>query len=326
MRQAEANRAAMLMLMLEEEQGADLLRGLSVADLEAIATEMLTIDSVELSDLGSVASDFLTAAASQSAVSEVSSAGAMLHRAVGTEHARLLASRLPAPQPAARVPSLPWFDPASLAEALCGVHPQFAAAVLSMAPPDLGAAAFQRLPQDVQPAILRRISAMGELQAEALADVERFLAGTIGTVAVRDNFAPGGAAAAGRLLSKSSRSTQMRLLAELQAADPNLSASLSDTLFTFEDITGLESRTLQLVLREVDSDSLTTALRGCDAAARDRLLAGLSQRTAAAIRDDLADGSSVKVADVQAARKLVVSAAKPLADAGTIEIGSDDGE
>ncbi len=320
----QAGYAATLLLLLDEEQGAALLRDLDGGEVEAIAAAMLKMEQVEPIALDHAAASFLHIAEGQGSIGSVATADVILRRAVGGGHAAMLTSRLSAPSPTARVPSLQWLDAGGLADALVGNHPQFVAAVLTIAPAELAVAALQRLPADTQPDLIRRVAAMGELSGDALADIEAHLAASIQKIGARDRFTPGGSAVASRLLSQTSRSTQARLLAALQADDAELSASLSENLFMFEDVVAMDSRSLQLVLREIDAEVLTTALRGSDPTMQDRLLTGLSQRAASAIRDDLAAPSSVRVADVQAARKHVVATARRLADTGVIEIGRDD--
>lgn len=324
MNPVQAGYAATLLLLLDEEQGAAMLRDLDGGEIEAIAAAMLKMEAVEPGALDEAAASFMRIADGQGHLGPMVTADVVLRRAVGGSHATMLTTRLSAPLPAARVPSLQWLDAAGLADALIGNHPQFVAAVLTIAPQELAVVALQRLPSDIQPDLIRRIAAMGELGGDALADIEAHLAESIRKIGTRDLFSPGGSAVASRLLSQVSRSTQQRLLAALQNDDAELSASLSENLFMFEDIVAMDSKSLQLILREIDAEILTTALRGSDPATQSRLLAGLSQRAASAIRDDLATPSNVRVADVQTARKHVVATARRLADSGVIEIGRDD--
>ena len=322
---AGARQAAHLMLLLEEEQAADLLRDLDPPEVEAIAAAMLALERVEPGALAAAAGAFLAVGERHRALDVTPQPPqALLARAVGAERAALVASRHVVPSPGARVASLQWLDAPTLAAALDGEHPQFIAATLALAPPELGAAALAKLSAEAQPNVLRRIATMRPLSSEALADIEAHLAAHIGREVARDEWQTGGPTAVSKLLANVGRSTQARLIAALGGSDPALSRMLADNLFTFDDVAKLESRALQLVLREIDADTLTAALKGSDAAVRETMLAGMSQRAASSIRDDILNGPPVKVADVQAARKAVVDGAKRLADSGAIEIGRDD--
>jgi len=93
-------------------------------------------------------------------------------------------------------------------------------------------------------------------------------------------------------------------------------------MVVFENLLGLNDRDMQTLLREISSETLLVALRGADEAVRNKILSNMSRRAADLLRDDLEAMPPVKLSDVEAAQKDILSTAKRLAEAGEITLSS----
>ena len=116
------------------------------------------------------------------------------------------------------------------------------------------------------------------------------------------------------------------LLDSIREEDPELAQAIEDQMFTFDDLINLDDKAIQLLLREIQSEDLVTALKGAEPALRDKIFRNMSQRAAETVREDLEAKGPVKLSDVEAQHKEILKIVRRLADAGQIAIGGGGGD
>jgi flagellar motor switch protein FliG len=92
-------------------------------------------------------------------------------------------------------------------------------------------------------------------------------------------------------------------------------------MFVFEDLLEMEDRGIQLVLREVQSESLIVALKGASEELREKVFKNMSQRAAEMLREDLEAKGPVKLSEVESEQKEILKVVRRLADEGQVMIG-----
>ena len=113
---------------------------------------------------------------------------------------------------------------------------------------------------------------------------------------------------------------------EMTEADSDLAEQIQDLMFTFENLGDVDDRGIQALLREVSTDSLVLALKGTDDTIRNKIFTNMSQRAADMLKDDLEAKGPVKLSEVEAAQKEILTIARRLADEGQISLGAGGGE
>ena len=108
-------------------------------------------------------------------------------------------------------------------------------------------------------------------------------------------------------------------------ADEALAAKLQDMTFTFANLIDVDERGMQELMREVPADKLAIALKAADEVLKEKFFKAMSQRAAAMLKDDLESKGPVRLSEVEAAQKEILSAARKLAEAGTISLGKQGG-
>jgi flagellar motor switch protein FliG len=103
--------------------------------------------------------------------------------------------------------------------------------------------------------------------------------------------------------------------------DPDLAQKIMDQMFTFDNVLGLDDKSIQLVLREVQSESLVVALKGADVALREKIFKNMSNRAAEMLREDLESKGPVRISEVEAEQKEVIKIVRRLAEEGQIVLG-----
>jgi flagellar motor switch protein FliG len=109
-------------------------------------------------------------------------------------------------------------------------------------------------------------------------------------------------------------------------ADPEIAQEIQDNMFVFDNLIDVDDRGIQTLLREVASDQLLLALRGADEGLKEKIFKNMSKRAAEMLRDDLEAAPPVRLSDVEAAQKEILTVARRLADAGEIMLGGSGGE
>lgn len=202
--------------------------------------------------------------------------------------------------------------------------PQLAAAILSVLPPTSASAVLFAMSEGRQAAVIKNVGRMTQVPAAVLEDVAAALAASLPTSEASTLVSVDGVAKAAELLNATGRGAQEIILGFLDTEDPELANDVRQAMFTFEDLARVNSRQMRVLLREVASDRLVLALKGASDGLIDAVLAGLSSRAAALVRDDLEAMANARKADVLAARREVVATALRLETDGQLDLGRGD--
>lgn len=159
-----------------------------------------------------------------------------------------------------------------------------------------------------------------------VARIDALLRTKLATVVGQDAAKTGGIEFLVRVLKQVSRGTERAILESLTERDPDLVADIEQRMFVFENLILLDDRSLQRVLREVAAQDLTLALRGAPEAVREHVFANLSQRAAAALREDLEASPPVRLRLIEEAQQQVVAVARRLEEEDEIVIARNDAE
>jgi flagellar motor switch protein FliG len=325
---AGPERAAMIVLGLDEEVAADVLRHMPEDDVRRLADAVTHLEPVPLDLLEPAFEDFDRAMRAP----VLPRGGADYLRrlaasALGEERVRRLLN--PAPGPRAPMESVRGARPATLAQILADEHPQVAAVVLAQLEREQAAKVLKALPEELQADLLARLAALEEVPEDALLAaaeaVGRNLEAAGGGAEISRQPCDGVARAAA-LLNELTPDDSQRLLGVLESRDAALGPKVREAMFTFEDLGRMERRHFQVLMREIESDSLLVALKTAGEELRERFLGAVSSRAAATLREDLAALPPMRVSDVERAQRAIVTTAMRLAQEGRLTLPGASGE
>ncbi len=327
-RVAGARKAAVLMAALGSERAANVLQRLGEEEVESLSVEMARLSSVGAETTDSVLGELAALAGGGSGVEGgVDFAREVIERALGPERAAELLGRLSSGAEAKPFEFLRRIPPERIAVLLRSESPQTIALVLASLHTNLAAGVLSHLPERQQPEIALRIARMGETSSRVVRQVEDALRHKLTAVAEREYASAGGPKALAGILNHADRSLERNVLENLATADKGLAEEVRGMLFVFEDIVKLDERAIQQVLREVDQKDLVLALRGADESVKEILLANMSERGAAMLKEEMEIQPPQRKRDVDEAQSRVVGVVRKLEEAGTIVIaGEEDGE
>jgi len=242
-------------------------------------------------------------------------------RALGPDAARrAFDGVVPPPPPDEVLGPVSQADPEALAMVLQREQAQTIALVLSSLDSSRAAGVMERLPEKVRPDVLRRMATIESVAPEVLREVGQALSSELKALVAGGMRRVDGKSTALEILRRTHPQQQGVVLAEIERDDAQLAGELRGRLFTFSDLVHLADRDLQQLLREIDAQRLTVALKGATADVRQKFLQNLSTRAAEMLSDDLAAMGPVKLSSVEAAQQEIAKTAQDLAAQGRITI------
>ena len=324
-----AQRAAILLLTLGEQDAAEVLKHLSARDVQAVGTAMATLSNISRDQVEQVLNRLNEDIGRQTAlgVGTEEYIRKVLVSALGETKAGSLIDRILLGRSTKGLESLKWMESRAIAEMIGMEHPQIIALVLAHLEPDQAAEVIGYLPQRVRSDAVMRIANLDGVQPQALNELDEIMERQFsGTSTKLKSASVGGLKAAAAILNAMETSRENELMSAIRTHDAGLSTKIEELMFVFDDLGDIDDRSMQTLLREVPSASLIVALKGAEASVREKIFANMSKRAADMLRDDLEVKGPVKLSEVDAAQKEVLQIARKLADAGQISLSASGDE
>lgn len=325
----DADRAAVMMMVLDDEQAASLLARLEPAELRLLGEKMCALGEIGPEVIAHAITSFVarTEKLGLTAHDRLGQVKSLMTRAVGDVKADNIMARIaPEMRPPSPLELARWLTPASLLPLVREEHPQAIAVLLVQLDPEVAAEVLSSLPAAVQPEVVHRIATLGPVAPEALQMLEDLLSARIRE---RHGSAPltmGGPREAAELINASGKLVEKRVMPEIGKLDKALAKEIESEMFKFEHLFVLDPQSMGALLRDVESDVLIDALKGIDEEQRTVFFRAMSSRAADGVKDEIAGRGRLKMADVIAAQKAIVAVARRLAAEGTIVFGSGGGD
>lgn len=310
------NRAAVLLMSLGEEAASRIFKELSDEEIHQIARSMATINHIPVSvknavlqqyhaDQQKMAGLFIKgnefARNSISATNSGEWTDSLLNQHVSETEAK----------PFAFISTM---KAQLVADLLAKEHPQTIALILSTQDSDHSSNIISCLAEDLQAEIIHRIAKLDYVSVEVMTRLEEFLEQEVGKTNVEKQKLIGGFDRAVQLLSKMTHDRNDSILGQLEQTDTELAKKMRSKLFTFEGLVNLDNRVLQLLLREINNDSLTLALKTASESLKEKIFSNMSPRAVEMIRDDLEALGPVRLNEVEAMQQTIVTTAMKLED------------
>jgi flagellar motor switch protein FliG len=250
----------------------------------------------------------------------------MLTKALGDDKAAGLLDRIMHSSDTSGIESLKWMDPGAVAEIICNEHPQIIATILVHLEPDQAAGIMKMLTERTRNDVLLRISTLDGVQPVALRELNDVLSKLMSGGATGKKNLKGGVSTAAEILNFMGGAMEAEMMEKVRSFDPELAQKIEDKMFIFENILDVDDRGIQLILREVQSESLIVALKGASEELREKIFKNMSSRASEMMREDLESKGPVKLSEVEANQKEILKIVKRLSDDGQIALGGKGDE
>jgi flagellar motor switch protein FliG len=320
---AGSSAAAILLMLLAEDEAAQVLGRLDPDEVQQLGSAMFGVADVSEEEVDNVLDQFVGRARERTTIGFGADGQirTMMERALGAERAENMLARITPPTRQSALDSLKWMDAKTIAALVEFEHPQIAALVLAHLEPPVAADVLQLLDEEAQADVVYRVATLGPVSHEALDDLERLLLRQVNKRSNGSVPSRGGASEAAKIVNSTRTATEQRVIRQLAKLDKNLARIIEDEMFVFDNLMAVTEKDLGTLMRGVDNEILIVALKGCDEKLRQKIFGCMSSRAAQSIQDEMAERGPMRLAEVQEAQKAVLAIARKLAEAGTISLG-----
>ncbi|RUO63235.1 flagellar motor switch protein FliG [Pseudidiomarina planktonica] len=321
-------KAAILLLSLSEEDAAQILKHLEPKQVQKVGMAMAALDDFSQEKVNAVHNLFLEEIQKFTSIGFRSEefVRKALTAALGEDKAGNLIEQIVMGSGAKGLDSLKWMDSKQVATIIRNEHPQIQTIVLSYLDPEQSAEIMAQFPEKVRLDLMMRIANLEEVQPAALQELneimEKQFAGQAGAQAAK----MGGLKAAADIMNYLDNNIEGQLMDSIREQDEDMSQQIQDLMFVFDNLVDVDDRGIQTLLREIQGEVLQKALKGAEQPLKDKVFKNMSKRAAEMLQDDLEAMGPVRISDVEAAQKEILTVARRLADSGEIMLGGGGGE
>ncbi|OHD71119.1 MAG: flagellar motor switch protein FliG [Spirochaetes bacterium RBG_16_49_21] len=313
-------KAAIFLVSLGSEVSAEIFKHLREDEIEQLTFEIARLDRIEPEDRDKVLQEFQEMMMAQEFIQNggIDYARDVLERALGTQKAIDIVNRLTSSLQVRPFDFIRRTDPSHLLNFIQGEHPQTIALILAYLDPQKSAQILSGLSHQIQADVAKRIAQMDRTSPDVLREVERVLERKLSTLASEDFTSAGGIDAIVEVLNNVDRGTEKIIIEALEEEDPELAEEIKKRMFVFEDIVLLDDRSIQKVLREVDTQDLAKALKGVDAEVQEKIYRNMSKRASSLLREDMDFMGPIRLRDVEESQQKIVNIIRKLEESGDI--------
>ncbi|MFM8589637.1 MAG: flagellar motor switch protein FliG, partial [Limnohabitans sp.] len=320
-------RAAVLMLLLGEQQASEIIRYLDPKEVQALGGAMVAVADLSQEAVNVVLDEFVATLKKQTSLGLGTGdyVEKVFKRALGEDKAASVLSRIMPGQGSKGLEILKRMDARSIADMIRSEHPQVIAIILSVLEYDVAADVMGFLPADARPEIVQRIASLETVQPSAMEELEAIMLKQFSSNTSAKSSSFGGVKAAAKIMNFIKVELEAGIMGGLAKLDADLLQKIQDNMFTFENLTGVDNRGIQTLMRNVEPDMLMIALKGATDVVKNKFFDNMSARARVMFIDDMEAKGPIRLADVEQAQKSVMRIARKLADAGELVLaGSGD--
>ncbi|SHG58404.1 flagellar motor switch protein FliG [Thermosyntropha lipolytica DSM 11003] len=321
-------KAANFLIFLGPEKSAKIFKHMTDEEVEQLTLEIASVRQVTPEKMDEIYREFYEMCLASQYIGQggIAYAKEVLEKAYGPEKTMEIISRISASLQVRPFDFVRKTEPAQLLNFIQSEHPQTIALILAYLDPEKAASILSALPPEQQADVAKRIALMDTTSPEVIREVERVLERKLSSIAPQEMTSAGGVKAVVEIINRVDRGTEKTIIEALEVQDPELAEEIKKLMFVFEDIVMLDNRSVQRVLREVESQDLALALKGASSEVAQKIFSNMSSRAAEMLKEDIEFMGPVRLRDVEEAQQRIVNVIRRLEEAGEIVIARGGGD
>lgn len=325
---ANITKAAVILMSLGKDQAAQVMKFLSESEVKKLSRAFMTVQEVDRDLQKSVAVEFqnMLRAAEKMVVDGREFAKDVIGAAFGADAGDSLLEYITGSRKEPLSALIGDIPQNIVDNFIQSEHPQTMAFLLTKMTPEMAADLLGKMPEEMQTDVLVRVSQLEHVKGDVIDEVREVLRTQLRGVSMGAEEEIGGPKATADILNFVDRNNEERILAEIEEMFPELAEEIRNLMFTFEDITKIDDRSVQTILKEVPRDQLVLALKTASEDLRNLLFRNISQRAAEMLRDDLESLGPTKLKDVEKAQQGIVDVVRRLEAEGKVTVASGGAE
>ena len=322
------NKSAILLLSLGENEAAEVFRYLGPKEVQKLGTAMANLTNISRERIDSVFSEFYDAAGEKTTLGMGSDEYIrnVLKKALGDDKAASLIDRILQGGDTSGIEGLKWMDASTVAELIHNEHPQIIATILVHLEADQASEILSHFTDRLRNDTLLRIATLDGIQPAALKELNDVMSKLLSGGANIKKSTLGGVKVVADIMNYMGGGQETAAIENIRDNDPEMAQQVLDAMFVFENLMDVDDRGIQLLLREVQSESLIVALKGASEELREKIFKNMSQRAADMMREDLESKGPVRISEVEAEQREILKVVRRLADEGQLILGGKGDE
>ena len=321
-------KAAIVMVALGTAASSEIFKNLEEHEVEMLTTEIARLDNVSSEEREAVLEEFHNMVIAHQFVTQggVDYAREILEKALGPRKAKEILEKVQQSIRTTGFNLLENVDPKQLVNFIQKEHPQTIALLMAHMDANHAAPIISALPQELQVDVATRIATMESISPETLDQVEEVLVDQIKALFGGDVSEIGGVKAVAEILNSVDRGAEKNILGNLERENPELATEIKNLMFVFEDVLLLDDRSMQRVLKDVDSKDLSMALKGASEELQEKFFRCMSSRAAESIKEEMEFMGPIRLKDVEEVQQRIVDVIRRLEEDGEIIISGRGGD
>lgn len=318
-----STQAAILLMALGEEEAATVLKHMKPDEVQSVGEAMAAISGVTQEQIGETLDQFINRVRNESSLGLESAKyfKSTLTRALGKDKATSVLASMEPMDDDSGLSSLQWMDPRVVAKIISKEHPQIIATVLSQLKSEQAGAVLDLLPDEIRADIMMRIVKLDKIHPAALGDLNEIIQELFENNATIEISGLGGVTSVADILNSVSKEAEEQILVAIEETDADIVAQIKESMFIFENLLSVTDRDTQTLLRDLSNEDLILALKGASEEMQEKIFRNMSSRAAELLKDDLEAKGPVRLTEVEAAQREILTAAKQAAEEGKISLG-----
>ena len=319
-------KAAILLATLGEDAASEVMKTLEPKALKNLGSRITQLSDIPKADLDSVYQEFHDHASQAGGMSVEGKAyiQRVLTKALGPSQADRVIENL-VESDEGGLDALKWMEPRAIAALINREHPQTVALILSYLDTTQGSEILPFLPEALKRDVMIRMATLEDIPPGVMAEIGAALQNELGQSNSGASKKVSGVKLVAEILNQADQASEQAIMAGISENHPELAEQIRKLMFVFDDLTGLDIRGMQELLKEINKDELTLALRAAKEELKDKIFSSMSERAAVLLKEDMEAKGPVKITEVEKAQQGILKIAKKLADAGKIAIGGKGG-
>ena len=319
----KTQKTAIIMMVLGEEEAANVVSHLPPREVQHLGAAMVSVANVSQGAVDMVLDEFVLTMKQQTNLSMGTSdyVQRVFNKALGEDKASSVLNRIIPTRASNGLDILNWMDARSIAEMIRGEHPQIISIIVSFLEHEIAADVLHYLPEDLRADIIMRVAQLETIQPEALEELETIMQKQFTSNSAVKSSNVGGVNQAAKIMNFTKSDMETQIMGNLMERDEDLTGRIQDNMFVFDNLSGVDARSIQVLIRNIETDLLMVALKGADDLVKDTFLDNMSKRAGILFLDDMEAKGPMRISEVEEAQKDILRTARRLSDAGEMMLG-----
>lgn len=322
-------KAAVLMISLGEAVASKVLANMDDKEIHQVVNYMSQIDDVSPAQIEAVTKDFFNAM--EAGEGGMLAGGKdylrkMLGKTMDVKKVDEIMNRIMAPTESEELSggleAIQNLDTKIISGFLRNEHPQTAAIVLAHLEPAHAAEVLKELPERFQSEVMLRLATLERVSPGTLQDLDQALAAEFHEAGTMEGSALGGVESVAEIVNNLDHNMEVNILSEIEGINPELAENIRQLMFVFDDLTSIDDRGMQAVLKEVSSEDLQISLKTASETLKEKIYKNMSKRAAQMLKEDLQSMGPVRLSEVEKAQQSILRTVKKLEEEGKVVLAT----